>query len=150
MQLQEIIPLRNSQEFLAITVTWFNCFRIKNVMISKRMVCQDHFPLPTPSSAEFTFWTWVRKKSPGNSVGAISEPTRFSLVRISIRDPVADGKSLVRNSGVGFLVAQCSATPATVAATPPCSATPFQTQILVRHLPGQGGGQGATPKFLEV
>ena len=46
------------------------------------------------------------------------------------------------------LVAQCSATPATVAATPPCSATPFQTQISVRHLPGQGGGQGATPKFL--
>ena len=27
------------------------------------------------------------------------------------------------------LVAQCSATPATVAAVPPCSATPFQTQI---------------------
>ena len=45
------------------------------------------------------------------------------------------------------LVAQCSATPATVAATPPCSATPFQTQISVRHLPAQGGG-GATPKFL--
>ena len=38
-----------------------------------------------------------------------------------------------------YLVAQCSATPATVAATPPCSATPFQTQIWVRHLPGQGG-----------
>ena len=47
------------------------------------------------------------------------------------------------------LVAQCSATPATVAATPPCSATPFQTQILVRHLPAHGGG-GATPKFLGV
>ena len=28
-------------------------------------------------------------------------PTRFSLVRISIRDLVADRKSLVRNSGVG-------------------------------------------------
>ena len=39
------------------------------------------------------------------------------------------------------LVAQCSATPATVAATPPCSATPFQTQISVRHLRGQGGGR---------
>ena len=38
------------------------------------------------------------------------------------------------------LVAQCSATPATVAATPPCSATPFQTQISVRHLQGKGGG----------
>ena len=45
------------------------------------------------------------------------------------------------------LVAQCSATPATVAATPLCSATPFQTQISVRHLPAHGGG-GATPKFL--
>ena len=41
---------------------------------------------------------------------------------------------------VGVLVAQCSATPATVPATPPCSATPFQTQISVRHLPGMGGG----------
>ena len=46
------------------------------------------------------------------------------------------------------LVAQCSATPATVAATPLCSATPFQTQISVRHLPAHGGGGGATPKFL--
>ena len=39
MELQEIIPLRNSQAFSAITVTWFNGFRIKAVMISKRMVC---------------------------------------------------------------------------------------------------------------
>ena len=38
-----------------------------------------------------------------------------------------------------WLVAQCSATPATVAATPLCSATPLQTQISVRHLPAQGG-----------
>ena len=45
------------------------------------------------------------------------------------------------------LVAQCSATPATVAATPPCSATPFQTQISVRHLPGQGGGKCDTKIF---
>ena len=35
-------------------------------------------------------------------MGAIFAPTRFSLVRISIRDLVADGKSLVRNSGVGM------------------------------------------------
>ena len=35
------------------------------------------------------------------AVGAMFAPTRFSLVRISIRDLVADGKSLVRNSGVG-------------------------------------------------
>ena len=34
-------------------------------------------------------------------MGAIFAPTRFSLVRISIRDLVADGRSLVRNSGVG-------------------------------------------------
>ena len=46
------------------------------------------------------------------------------------------------------LVAQCSATPAIVAATPRCSATPFQTQISVRHLPAHRGGGGATPKFL--
>ena len=39
------------------------------------------------------------------------------------------------------LVAKCSATPASVAATPPCSATPFQPQISVRHLPGMGGGR---------
>ena len=45
------------------------------------------------------------------------------------------------------LVAQCSATPATVAATPPCSATPFQTQISVRHLPAQGGGRRDTKIF---
>ena len=38
MQLQEVLPLRDSQEFYAITVTWFNCFRIQNVMILKRMV----------------------------------------------------------------------------------------------------------------
>ena len=35
------------------------------------------------------------------AVGAIFAPTRFSLVRICIRHLVADGKSLVRNSGVG-------------------------------------------------
>ena len=35
------------------------------------------------------------------AVGAAFAPTRFSLVRISIPDLVADGKSLVRNSGVG-------------------------------------------------
>ena len=33
----------------------------------------------------------------------------------------------------GGLVAQRSATPASVAATPPCSATPFQRQLDVRH-----------------
>ena len=54
----------------------------------------------------------------------------------------------VTEKGVEFLVAQCSATPATVPATPPCSATPFQTQISVQHLPGMGGGEGAIPIFL--
>ena len=34
-------------------------------------------------------------------MGAVFAPTRFSSVRISIRELVADGKSLVRNSGVG-------------------------------------------------
>ena len=61
------------------------------------------------------------------------------------------GEKIVRNFGRNFLgifvlhslyrVAQCSATSATVPATPPCSATPFQTQISVRHLPGMGGGK---------
>ena len=32
----------------------------------------------------------------------------------------------------GYLVAQCSATPASVAATPPCSATPLRSQLDVR------------------
>ena len=74
------------------------------------------FPPPTPKSADFASSTWFRKKSPyqGNlilrtkgvkvleiTVGAVFAPTRFSFVRISIRDLVADGKSLVRNSGVG-------------------------------------------------
>ena len=45
------------------------------------------------------------------------------------------------------LVAQCSATPAIVAATPPCSATPFQTQISVRHLLARGGGRCDTKSF---
>ena len=35
------------------------------------------------------------------AVGANFAPTRLSLVRISVRDLVADGKSLVRNCGVG-------------------------------------------------
>ena len=34
-------------------------------------------------------------------MGAIFAPTRFSLVRVSVRDLVEDGKSLLRNSGVG-------------------------------------------------
>ena len=49
--------------------------------------------------------------------------------------------------GLTSLAAPCSATPATVAATPPCSATPFQTQISVRHLPAQGGGSCDTKIF---
>ena len=48
------------------------------------------------------------------------------------------------------LVAQCSATPATVAATPPCSATTFQNLNFGATPPGTGGGEGATPKFLGV
>ena len=47
----------------------------------------------------------------------------------------------------GSLVAQCSATPATVAATLLCSATPFQAQISVRHLPAQGEGRCDTKNF---
>ena len=43
MQLQEIIPLRSSQECSAIAVTRFNGFQIKNVVISKRMVHSQVF-----------------------------------------------------------------------------------------------------------
>ena len=71
----------------------------------------------------------------------------LSTMNRAIRTLVSDRISYYL-SGSTPLVAQCSATPATVPATPPCSATPFQTQISVRHLPGMGGGgKGATPKF---
>ena len=51
--------------------------------------------------------------------------------------------------GEGGLVAQCSATPATVAATPPCSATHlFRQPNFGATPPGTGEGGGATPKFL--
>ena len=55
MQLQEIIPRRNFHEFSAITVTWFNGFRTKNAMISKRMVfvLLAFFPLFYRISVEF-------------------------------------------------------------------------------------------------
>ena len=42
----------------------------------------------------------MRVKVLESAVGAVFAPTRFSLARISIRDLVADGKSLL-NSGVG-------------------------------------------------
>ena len=58
-----------------------------------------------------------------------------------------DGETIKTQFLARGLVAQCSATPATVAATPPCSATPFPTQIFGATPPGTGGG-GATPKFL--
>ena len=35
------------------------------------------------------------------AVGAVCAPTRFSLVRISVRNLARDGKSLLRSSGVG-------------------------------------------------
>ena len=44
MQLQEIIPLRHSQEFSATTATRFNGFQIEHVLILKRMV---HLPSDT-------------------------------------------------------------------------------------------------------
>ena len=45
-------------------------------------------------------------------------------------------------------MAQCSATPAIVAATPPCSATPFQTTKFRCDTSRHRGGGGATPNFL--
>ena len=68
---------------------------------------------------------------------------------VSPESPRVSPKTVCGALRAASLVAQCSATPATVAATPPCRATPFQTQISVRHLPAHsGGGGGATPKFL--
>ena len=72
-------------------------------------------------------------------------PTFESLRRSARAKEPAEGHTQHR---FRHLIAQCSATPATVAATPPCSATPFQAQISVRHLPAHRGEGGATPKFL--
>ena len=57
MELQEIIPLGNSQEFTAITVTWLNGSQIKSAMISKRMVEILEIPSSetTPSCAMTPF-----------------------------------------------------------------------------------------------
>ena len=46
-----------------------------------------------------------------------------------------------------LLVAQCSVTPASVAAPPPCSATPFQGQLDVADTPGSSRATGATGPF---
>ena len=77
---------------------------------------QDHFSTPNPQVCWFYFVNLVRKeksllrkpdlltkgvKGLEIAVEQFFAPTRFSLVRISIRDLVADEKSLVRNSGVG-------------------------------------------------
>ena len=77
---------------------------------------QDHFSTPNPQVCCFYFWNLVQKENSlvrrpdfltkgvkvlETAVGAVFASTRFSLVRISIRDQVADGKSLVRSSGVG-------------------------------------------------
>ena len=96
----------------------------------------------------------VAEKLPGKFGGLPGKSGDFQKLGVA-RLPPSDPPNLspicfVRNFNFPFsvsLVAQCSATPATVPATPPCSATPFQTQISVRHLPGMGG-EGATPKFL--
>ena len=105
------VPKRG-QFHAAIRVTTKRCDSCPQGTLGIRTI----FPPPTPKSAVFTFGTWFRKKSPyqGNlvsltkgvkvletAVGAVFASTRFSLVRISIRDLVADEKSLVRNSGVG-------------------------------------------------
>ena len=45
------------QEARALSVPW-------SLRPQNRMAVQDRFPPPTPKSADFTSWTWVRKKSP--------------------------------------------------------------------------------------
>ena len=67
---------------------------------------------------------------------------RVDFESFSSRDSKSTRKRLVSDS-LGSLVAQCSATPATVAATPPCSATPFQTKFRCDTSRDRGGGGGA-------
>ena len=71
---------------------------------------QDHFATPNPQVCWFQKEKSLLRKpdSPTKgvqvletAVGAVFALTRFSLVRISIRDLVGGGKTLVRNSGVG-------------------------------------------------
>ena len=80
--------------------------------------------------------------SPLNFGGGVSEAPCFIVL--------SGDRPLDFRGEMVTLVAQCSATPATVAATPPCSATPFQTTKsrcdTSRH--SRGGRGGATPKFL--
>ena len=64
-----------------------------------------------------------------------NENHHLALLESSMEDWVAD-LSPCNFATAHFsadLVARCSATPASVAATPPCSATPFQRQLDVRH-----------------
>ena len=54
--------------------------------------------------------------------------------------------SAAKRSQSVVLVAQCSATPATVPATPPCCATPFQTQISVQQTSREWEGERCDTK----
>ena len=77
--------------------------------------------------------------------GLVSKGKKGS--QVDVGKSQSEMKSQIWPITAAHLVAQCSATPTTVAATPPCSATPFRTQVSVRHLPGQGGARCDTKMF---
>ena len=89
MELQETIPLRNSQEFSAITVIWFNGFRIRNVMVSKRMVVfsensfRNHFVSEVGAESSGLGWirAWLRPPVPRAS--GVRPPSRCGLAQWS-------------------------------------------------------------------
>ena len=110
--------------------------------------CQFRTPPPTPPKIyqmlPFCQFSEERREE-------VTKPksSKFAENALNIDLVNYGGLGVGPESGVNLraLVAQCSATPGTVAATPPCSATPFQTQISVRHLPARGGGGGCDTKL---
>ena len=86
-------------------------------------------PLPTIQSETRLAYAIVREPHAGRGAAFcpilnVLKSQSFCDVQVRIRSqPKIVAVSTCRST----LVAQCSATPATVAATPPCSATPFQT-----------------------
>ena len=78
-------------------------------------------------------------------MGAI--PPSAILSRKGIASDMGGYLALIKE--IHVLVAQCSATPASVTATPPCSATPFQRGSLTCDTPRRSRATGATGPFSE-
>ena len=118
--------------------------------LMRKVFCGDGawLAVPYPSLCYLSAWRPSTKKTRKKMRGTSAEESLVEAYVFSRALPLLlpFGCWPASRNSAAALVAQCSATPATVAATTPCSATPFQTQISVRHLPARGGG--ATPKFL--